>query len=48
MDSQTTQTLIAVLIVAAAALFMGAKVVRAIKAARAKRKGEGCGGDCCS
>ena len=48
MDPQTTQTLIAVLIVAAAALFMGARVVRAINASRAKRKGEGCGGDCCS
>lgn len=49
MDPQTAQTLIAVLIVAAAALFMGSKVVRAVNASRAKRKGDGCGGgDCCS
>lgn len=48
MDPQTAQTLLAGLIVAAAALFMGARVRRAINAARAKRKGGGCGGDCCS
>ena len=42
------QTLIVALIVAAAALFMGARVVRSVHAARAKKKGGGCGGDCCS
>ena len=42
------QTLIVALIVAAAAIFMGARVMRSVNAARAKKKGGGCGGDCCS
>lgn len=49
MDSAMMQTLIAVLIVAAAAMFMGARVLKAVNAARARKKGAGCGGgDCCS
>jgi hypothetical protein len=47
-DAQTAQSLIVALIVGAAALFMGVRVVRAIQASRARRKGGGCGGDCCS
>lgn len=46
MDPQILQTLIVALIVAIAAFFMGARVVRAVSAAR--RKKDGCGGDCCS
>jgi hypothetical protein len=48
MDSQTLQTIIVALVVAAAALFMGVRVLRSVNAARAKKKGGGCGGDCCS
>jgi hypothetical protein len=48
MDAQTAQTVIVALIVAAAALFMGVRVMRAVNASRAKKKGGGCGGGCCS
>lgn len=48
MDSQMAQTLIVALIVAGATLFMGMKVMRTINASRAKKRGDGCGGDCCS
>ena len=44
MDAQTLQTLIAAFVVAAAALFVGARFWRAFSAAR--RKDAGCGGDC--
>jgi hypothetical protein len=46
MDPQTLQTLVVAIVVATAAVFMGARVLRAVNAAR--RKKDGCGGDCCS
>ena len=46
MDPQTLQTLLVALVVAAAAVFIGARVLRSVHAARARKKG-GCGGDCC-
>ena len=46
MDS-TLQSLIVALIIGAAALFVGTKWYRAFAGAR-KKKGDGCGGDCCS
>lgn len=48
MDPQTVQTLIVALIVAVAAVFMGARVLRSIHAARARKKDGACGGGCCS
>lgn len=48
MDPQSLQTLIVALIVVAAAVFMGTRVMRSVNAARAKKKGDGCGGSCCS
>ena len=48
MDPQTIQTLLVALIVAAAAVFMGVRVLRSVNAARARKKDGGCGGGCCS
>ena len=45
MDSQTLQTAVVALIIAAAALFVGRKFYRTFAATR-KPKGPGCGSDC--
>ncbi len=47
MDSQLLQTLIAGVIVLAAAFFIGRRAWRTVSAARAPKGGDaGCGGDC--
>lgn len=47
MNGQLAQSLIVILIVGSAAMFMGMRVLRTINASRARKKDGGCGGDCC-
>ena len=47
MSSETVQTLLVVLLVACAAVYMGRRWYRFAMSARKKSAGGGCGGDCC-